>query len=344
MGDCIVYDRLPELVKAAQNRLSAWGLRPHHKIAILANTKSYRPTVDAFMSAAMSLGTEPVLVIRPHAKPFRDIPELAEIALSSADFVVDLQHLTWFYSQSCANVLLALQKRGGFYAATGGQAEDVDTIIANPITPAKVVRARQVVQMVDRAREIRITSALGTDLRVQRGNPSELPSYTTDIFGQVAFATPEQGVDGVVQFTGPVRIQAPTPETFMVRLPVRMEFKAGRLVSIDRSTSEGAYLDDWFRSFDHPAAMEFAHINIGLVPLSINNIDNESIHFAYGGILMGIGRQGTPVFNTPVVDLPCHIDMHLLKVSYYADDLAIIKDGQFTAESGLQFEPGEVAQ
>jgi leucyl aminopeptidase (aminopeptidase T) len=170
----------------------------------------------------------------------------------------------------------------------------------------------------------------------------QLPSYSTNLYGQVAFAPPEGTAEGVVQFVGSLRIQQPSPERFHVRQPVRMQLAEGRIVDIDRSTAEGAYLDDWFKSFDREDAYEFAHVNLGLTPLSIKNIDNESIHFAYGGVLIGFGIRGTPVFGTPLSDIPNHVDIHMTNASYYVDGVPVLKDGKFSSESGLTHDPDEL--
>jgi hypothetical protein len=337
-----MYERAPELVKAMRHRLEFWGLKPEHKLAILANTDSYKPIVDATYTAAISLGAMPVLLTVPYQEPFNDIPKFAEEALLNADFFLDLQHLTWFYSRSCENVLSTLRAKGAISTGNGGREEDVDTLIRNVPDERKVARASAARALIDAGREIRVTTAEGTDFTVKRGDPAEFPSYSSNLYGQVAFAPPERSVDGVISCVGALRIQAPKAERFHVRLPLRIELKDGRITSIDRSTPEGAYLDDWFHSFGREDSLDFAHVNLGLVPLSVRTIDNESIHFAYGGVLVGFGIRGTPVFNTPLSDIPNHLDMHMANASYYVDGVPILKDGAFAPESGLSFDEDEL--
>jgi hypothetical protein len=337
-----MYERFPELVDALRRRLDFWGLKPDHKMAILANTDSFKPMVDAMVTAAMSLGARPTLLTIPHAYPFKDIPPFAEEALLASDFFVDMQHLTWFYSRSSEHVLSTLQKNGAFSTGSGGREEDVETIIANVPDDRKVRRAAAAQALIDRGRVIRVTTAHGTDFTVDRGDIHEFPSYPSNLFGQVAFAPPAGTADGVIQCLGALRIQAPRPERFPVRQPLRIELKAGRISRIDTSTPEGAYLDNWFNSFGREDALDFAHVNLGLVPLSVRNIDNEAIHFAYGGVLVGFGIRGTPVFGTPLSDIPNHLDMHMSNASYYVDGVPILKDGAFSPESGLSFDADEL--
>jgi hypothetical protein len=336
-----MHERFPELVNALRQRLDFWGLKPEHKLAILSNTDSFEPLVDATYTAALTLGAQPVLLTIPYQHPFKDIPKFAEEALYNADFFIDLQHLTWFYSESCNRVLAALHEKGAITSGSGGREEDVETIIANVPTPTKVARAKKAQEWIDKATKIRVQTAEGSDFVVERGDPKTIPSYPSNLYGQVAFAPPPGTAEGVIEFVGNLRIQAPRPERFSVKQPVRMELEKGRIVGIDRTTPEGTYLDDWFRSFGREDSMNFAHVNLGLVPLSTSANDNESIHFAYGGVLCGFGIVGTPVFGTPVTDIPNHLDIHMKHASYWVDDVALLKDGEFTPESGLSLDPDE---
>jgi len=113
-----------------------------------------------------------------------------------------------------------------------GLEEDVDTLIANVPTTAKVERAQE---LIDRAHVIRVTTPYGTELRVERGDPRKFPSFLHSTYAQVAFAQPPGAAEGVIQYVGVLRIQAPLPERFFVRLPVRIEIRGSRIASIDRS-------------------------------------------------------------------------------------------------------------
>src|SRR4029077_5731277 len=134
-------------------------------------------------------------------------------------------------------------------------------------------RAKRAMAIIDSAKTIRIKTREGTNYTVARGNPKELPSYPGANFGQAAFAPPEGTAAGQIECIGAIRIQAPVPEKFHIQHPLRMELKAGRVSKVDRTTALGAYLDDWFHSFGREDALDFAHVNIGLVPLSLRAID-----------------------------------------------------------------------
>jgi hypothetical protein len=66
-----MLQRLPQLSGAARARFEFWGMKPEHKIFILANTASYGPLVQAHVSAASSMGLQPILLISLTRTPSR---------------------------------------------------------------------------------------------------------------------------------------------------------------------------------------------------------------------------------------------------------------------------------
>jgi hypothetical protein len=339
-----MYQRLPELVNAMRARLAWAGLRPEHETVILANTSSFKPLVDASHMAATSLGTRPLLLMIPYSFPFADIPPTAERAICAADFFLDLQHISWTYTASNARVVEALKQKGAIAITSPGLEEEVDTVIAHVPSEAKARRAKQAQEILDGTRVIRVTTQYGTDLRFERGDPKVLISGTLFTHGMVGFATPRGSAEGIMQFLGAIRIQSPVPERFAVRSPVRIELAEGRIKSIDRSTGKGDYLDDWFRSFGRDDALDMVEAGLPLIPLSLRHIDNEAIHYTYGGFFTGFGIMGTPLMGTRLTgqDTPNHTDWHLSRATFYADDLCLLSDGRFTPESGLAFTPEEI--
>ena len=321
-----------ELLRGAFQRLQFWGLREDHRFVLLASTKTHQPIIDAFLGAASGLGAEPVLVVIPDRRPFSDIPSSAEQTLNAADFIIDLQHLTWGYTPSHDRVVRSVRQRQAFYTAVGGMPEDIPHIIKCPPTEKYRARARRAQELIDGARTIHVTTGQGTDLKVARGDPRKLIAYPSPHFGQVAFAPPAGSAEGTIMFQGAVRIQAPDPQTFHVFEPFRIDLRDGRITEIDRRNSWAHFLADWFASFDAPAAYQFAHINIGLDErASLVQIDNMSVHFRAGGVLMGFGINWTPLFGTPPVDgVLNHVDMHLVHVNYFADNVQLVADGRLT--------------
>jgi leucyl aminopeptidase (aminopeptidase T) len=254
--------------------------------------------------------------------------------LSRADLVVDLQHLSWAYTDSQARVRQALDARGGRIVTLHGRHEDVFHLTRCTPDATLSERTLRAKTYVDAAHLVHVTSSLGTDLAIQRGHPRERPSFCPP--GQAAFAPPDDGVDGILCFVGGVRVQAPRLRTHMVYEPVRVEIARGKIVAIHRENASAVMLDEWFRSHRDPGAYHFAHVNLGLDPrVELHRLDNLSVHFNYGGILMGFGVNYTPLFGS-TVKAPSHIEMALTGASYAVDGRPLLVDGEFTEDSGLR--------
>src|SRR6185503_12274432 len=79
-------------------------------------------------------------------------------------------------------------------------------LIPNSEVKERTLRAQA---LIDSARHIHITSDLGTDVTLERGDPVQVPSYIE--YGQVAIAAPFQTVNGTLMFKGAHRSRSPGP-------------------------------------------------------------------------------------------------------------------------------------
>lgn len=326
---------LPDLATAVRAHARMWNVKPNQRVVILTSPETYGPTREAVISAVIEAGADPVVVFLQSRIPLLgELPELALDLLSAADLVIDMQHLTWGYTEGIHRVRAALAARGGRLVGIHGREEDVYHVLRCTPDPALAERTRHAKEYLDRAKTIRVTSSLGTDLTVQRGNPAELPSFCPP--GQAAFAPPENGVDGLLHFVGGVRIQTPVLRKHMVYEPVRITIEGGKITSISRETASGFMLAEWFQSHHDPNSYQFAHINLGLDPrIELTILDNLSVHFNYGGILMGFGVNYTDLFGSKV-RAKSHVELALTGASYAVDDRLLLADGEFTEESRLR--------
>jgi leucyl aminopeptidase (aminopeptidase T) len=331
--------RFPEILAAVQQRYEAWGVKPEQTLVILANTENYEPLVKAYYSAAVALGADPVLITYKSRPPMTGLADLVVEMASQADQVLDLSLKTWAYSDSMDRFRRLLKERGGRWidGETYGWEKDVDNIINCPPSAEVTERVMRAQKMIDGAKVIRITSDLGTDFTVARGDPKERPSFPGDIPGQVGFPPPEDSATGVVYYVGGFLTQAPTHQTRMVYEPVRMEFEKGKLVKIHRDNEVAIMLDEWFKAQNDPNAYQFAHLNLGLDHrIVLHYLDNLSVHYKYGGVLLGIGANWDPLLWGGGVKAESHIDMCLVGADYVIDGKPILKGGEFTIDSGLR--------
>ena len=323
--------KYPEILRAVQLRYQAARLDPERSLVILASTENYPPLVDAYYSAAVALGADPILVTYKSRPPMSELPDMILDIACRADQLVDLCYKTYVYSDSWDKVHALLPQRGGRIIDShmhGGEG-DINYLLNCPPDSEMTSRVEKAKRMIDQAQEIRITSSLGTDLTVVRG---DRPSATHFPAGQVAFGPPAGCVDGVVFFVGGLLIQFPAHYARMVYQPVRIEVANGKLVVVNRDTEVGIMLDDWFRAQNDPNAYQFSHINLGFDHrVVLQDLDSISCHFNYGGVLIAFGAYFGPQFKAKN-----HIDLALVGADYSIDGRPILVGGDFTAESGLR--------
>lgn len=330
-------ERFAELLEAVWLRYEFLGLNPDQTLVILSSTDNYQPLVDAYHSAAMALGAEPILITYKSHPPMSGLPDVIVEMACQADQLVDLSYKTSVYTDSQIEIDRRLREKGGriLDGHAYGWEEDVNFIIN--CTPSHEVteRVKKAQKMIDSAKEIRITSDLGTDLTLARGDPKKRLSYTHYPPGQVAISPPEDSVNGVIYFVGGLRIQFPVTQKRMVYEPVKLEFEKGKLVKIHRDNEVGIMLDEWFKALNDPNTYQFSHINLGFDPrVVLEYLDNISLHFNYGGVLLGIGTNYWPGWGE--VKAKGHVDMALVGADYWLDGKPILKGGEFTADSGLR--------
>ena len=325
-----------ELVLSAQLRMRDAGLKPGDNVTINACTDNYPVLVQAYFTAAAGLGLDPVLIIHKAPARFGGVSDVIVEAHASADVMVELSMKSWIYHESHDRFYQKLTAHGGrvMYGDTYGWEEDVDHQIR--LVPSDEVkeRTRRATPLVDNAEFIRLTSDLGTDLIVERGDPDERPSF--NLPGQAAFAPPPESANGVLYFQGGIRVQAPHVIKRMVYEPISIEIEKGKIVSIARDTESGIMLDDWFRSHNDPNSYHFAHINLGLDPrIHLEGLDNIATHFNFGAVLMGFGCNYTPLFGSHVM-AKSHVELNYVGGDYWADDLCLTRMGEFTEDSNLR--------
>ena len=339
------------IVEAARLKLEAWEVQPGQSVALVASSETLPVLRDAYFTAAIALGAEPVLVMYNGRPNYSGVPDFVVSMLADVDVVGNLHGVTWSYSESLARLAALRMDRETATGHTdhhgslplhvfGGDEAELETLLNCPPDPDVKARVQKARPLIDGATTIRITSSLGTDLVMDRGTR---PSFAPWM-GQVNFWPPQKSATGRVMFVGAVRTCAPTVLTKMIYKPVEMKVEEGRIVEISRATEDGVMLDDWFRSVDDPSAYQLAHVNLGLDPrIVIHHLDNFALHFNYGGVLLGFGAKwvanaggSDPGILKITENLPGHVEMHHVGVDYWIDDERILENGEFTEESGLR--------
>ncbi|MGQ0572246.1 MAG: hypothetical protein ACT4P5_22295 [Armatimonadota bacterium] len=348
--------RFPELFDAAKQHLESDRLAPGEKMVIIADTGTYEPLRDAVYAAGVACGADVSLfVIKAFEQPFSDIPPLVESAMYAADYTFSLLSRPWFYNASSERARGHMRVTGSRMGGWEGIEDAVGHFLALlPGDPAVTDRTQKMAKILYHASIIRVTSRVGTDLTFERGNPQtqlmnneigQVNYSPLSIDSRMAIATgsgmpPGEVCSGTLMLQGAYRTLCPGPgiHKSLIRQPVRIQIERGRIVEIARDTEDGVFLHDWFHSWDDPAVYYLDHVNIGLDHrIRLEYLDNIAVHFNYGGILMGFGISFSSNRGDPgVFRAKAHIELQLTGANLFFDDRQILKDGDFTLESGVR--------
>jgi hypothetical protein len=321
------------ILSAAKLKLEAFQIKPGEKVAILASSATLPVLVDAYYSACVVLGAEPVLLMYKARETMSELPSFIVPMLEEVDAVADLHSLTWSYSQSLIDFHRMRQARNIRYKAMhlwGDRESELYALLNCPPDEEITQRSLRAQKMIDAASTIRVTSSVGTDFQVARGDrPSVAPE------GEVAFFPPDDRANGVIRFVGGIQSIGPTILTRIVYTPVDIRVEGGRIVEVSRNTPDGTMLDMWFKSVRDPLIYQIAHVNLCLDHrMLVHNRDDFAVHHHYGGVLIGVGANASPGIGG-TVRARGHIEMQLIEADYWTDHTCIMKQGEFTRESGL---------
>lgn len=321
------------IVNAAKLRLEAFEIRSGEKVAILASSATLPVLIDAYYTACVILGAEPVLLMYKARDTMSELPSFIVPMLEEVDAVADLHSLTWSYSQSLEDFYRIRRERGIRYKAMhswGDRESELYALLNCPPDEEITRRTLRAQKMIDAASTIRVTSSLGTDFQVKRG---DRPSTAAE--GEVAFFPPDDSANGSIWFVGGIQSIGPTILTKIIYVPVRIQVKSGRISDISRDTPDGLMLGTWFKSVRDPLIYQIAHVNLCLDHrMLVNNRDDFAVHHHYGGVQIGVGANASPGVGG-AVKARGHMEMQLVDADYWIDGTCILRSGEFTPESEL---------
>jgi hypothetical protein len=349
-------EKFPELVEAAKKRLDHHQIGPGMAVLVVADTGTYAPLRDAVHTAAIASGADTTLmIVKAQEQPFQDIPLLLEEAIKRADYTYVLLSKAWFYDPSSERIRGHERQTGKRVVVWEGIEDAVGHFLALlPGNQEVIDRTNKMSEMLFRVKKIRITSAVGTDLTFERGDPhrqlmnnpiGQVNYSPLTIDSRMSIAKGARGplkevCSGTLMFQGAYRTLHPGPNIHksLVHQPVRIDIDQGRITRIARDTEHGVFLDNWFSSWDDQVVYYLDHLNIGLDHrIRLEHLDNLAVHFNYGGILLGFGLCFSSNRGDPgVFRAKAHIEIHLTGASVFFDDRQILKDGDFLPDTGLR--------
>ena len=350
-------DNTVELYVAAKARFDYHEVSSDESVLIIADSGTFEPLLSAVYKAAIATAADvTVLTFKAREQPFNwEIPGMIENAIYNADFTFSLLSQSWFYNASSERVRGHMRMTGKRMTQWDGRKIAIPHFISClPGNPEVTERSQILAKMMHEVRMIRVTSSLGTQLIMERGDP--LTQLMNNREGQVNYSPlslqsrlaiakrehppTHEVMNGTIMFQGAYSTFCPGPGSLedVVREPVRIEIYRGRIVSISRDTEQGIFLDDWFRSWEDPAVYYIDHFNIGTDHrINLEHLDGISTHHNYGGLLFGFGVSFSSNRGDPgVFRANAHIELPLTGATLYFDDRLIIVDGEFTRESGMR--------
>lgn len=315
-----------EVAAAAHKMLDTIMLvKPGETVAITADTQSDWRVVEATAQAALILGAHPTVVwyeTRPHAQMEPYPPVAAAVKVADVWIEYAVQYVLYTDARRAASA------NGCRYAAFCGlDADALVRTIGRVDYPTMLAMGEKLVGLTQNTTEYHITTTRGTDIRLsnlgakvwQSGCLGDKPGVEVMLGGQVVWLPQESSMSGTIVVDGSVW---PPDTVGIVREPVTLSIKAGRITSID-GAGEARILKAWLDSLQDPTMMRIAHCNYGFNPgvTRLTGRVNEDER-VFGVFVFGFGGW----MDRPAAS---HFDVVITAPRIVANGVEIERDGKF---------------
>jgi 2,5-dihydroxypyridine 5,6-dioxygenase len=315
---------------------------PGQVMAVLSSGTVRADYAQTFMEAGRDLGAD-VFHLNLPSKPSGNAryevltgKRAAIEALKSADIVIDLVGMLFSHEQNeitaaGTRVLMVL--------------EPVDVLRQMFPTVEQRIRVEAAGEMMGRARELRVTSDAGTDIRYGLSQYPVLTEYGfTDTSGRwdhwpsgfLLTQGNDRDVEGTVMIMPGDVLNA---FRRYVQTPVKMTVREGMVTAIEGDGIDAALIRSYIESFNDERAYAVSHIGWGMNEranwhhfASTRQLDAElGMHALafYGNVLVSLGP------NTEVGgdnDTACHLDIPMRNCNLHLDGEPIVLNGRIIPE------------
>jgi leucyl aminopeptidase (aminopeptidase T) len=294
------------------------GVRAGERALIVTDTGADQDIVAAMAGVLRTLGASVVTVgSEPAELPGDDPPAAVGAAMLEADLIVEL---TSVFIGSCPARRTACEQGARYLTVPG-----LTWTTLRPNGPfaadfaALGTRAQRLAERLHEAREFRLTSDAGTDLRGsfegRAGRPlwgvADAPGgYAAPPDVEVGASPVEGSAEGVVVIDGSLLFLGPD----QLASPVELRFAAGRLV--DASGAEAWRLTDAVERSGDERMWNLAEVSIGLNPFSRPGGSPLELEGIVGGAHVAVGNN---VAYGGEIDARSHIDCVLLSATLSLD-------------------------
>jgi leucyl aminopeptidase (aminopeptidase T) len=294
------------------------GVRAGERALIVTDSAADHDIVEAMGTVLRTLGADVVTIgSAPAELPGDDPPAAVGAAMLEADLIVEL---TSVFIGSCPARRAACEQGSRYLTVPG-----LTWTTLRPGGPfgadfhALGERAARLAERLDAAREFRLTSEAGTDLRGsfdgRAGRPlwgvADAPGgYAAPPDIEVGASPVEGGSDGVVVVDGSLLFLGPD----QLAGPVELRFASGRLVDV--AGPEGWRLSDALERSGDERMWNLAEVSIGLNPFSRPGGSALELEGIVGGAHVAVGNN---VAYGGTNDARSHIDCVLLSATLWLD-------------------------
>jgi 2,5-dihydroxypyridine 5,6-dioxygenase len=325
----VIRSTMPSLAQAIDKAvIECARVLPGERVLVLADTAIDLTLVTSFANAARAAGAESqLMVFGTKAEINLEPPASVAAAMAASDVVIDLASRYFIHT----NAYQQAREAGARILCASAISPDTLIRLVSGVDYAAMSRlGRRVTDAFASASVCRVETGDGCVLTMSvQGRPAFLRDGITEGPGdleylpgaQMSIAPVEESVEGAIIIDGtaypPV---GPLPE------PLRLEFRAGRLVEVFGGP-RGRQWWDWLAKFGDPKMFQVAHISVVLNPLAELRgqiIEDERL---LGCLDIGVGSQMV------------HLGGRLGKAASHSDVVAtkpaISLDGRLLARAGV---------
>jgi aminopeptidase len=301
------------------------AVKADERLVIVVDTRTDDEIPEALARAALDLGAEPVVVtIAPRSRSGAEPPAPAAAAMAAADVVVCAASTSLYHTAAKAAAQRA-GVRGDFNAPHRAEAWANGAMTADFVAIRE--RAERLAGIWRGAREVRVTSPAGTDLRATVAgrepvawltgicrNPGEVSALPG---GEVSLPPVEGTAEGTVVW------ERVASDLGALETPVRITVRGGRAVGIDGGASAGRLRDIVASVRD---AGNIGEIGIGLNPAARIADEITEAKKAFGTVHIALGDSANEYGG--LVESDVHLDGLVMTPTVEFDGRPIIVDGR----------------
>lgn len=300
------------------------GCQKEEHILFVTDPDNY-PIAREMWENAMEYPNKTIVMMEKRTVHGEEPTKLVALAMAQADVIFGITTFSLFHSEARRNAVVAgarfvnmvdysldMLKQGGLFADFIKQGDAAKRVAIKIIGD-----------------EIRITTALGTNIRAEISGRNAVPQFGRSISKGVSSSPPdiecaisprEGTAEGVVYIDGSI----PHPELGMIREPIRITIKKGNIDEISGG-NQAKILKQILESFHDLNAYNLGEIGIGLNPLCNLNGRMLEDEGAYGTVHFGFGNN---ISFGGVVNSACHIDMVFRDPTVIVDKHNVLVNGE----------------